>query len=80
MEAPVDVSIVLPVYNAAEFLPEALDSIFCQTYYEKGSCELIGINDGSTDSSLSILEDYRKTSIMYVQDVYSYRPPNAIKI
>ena len=49
------VSVVLPVYNAAEFLPECLDSFVSQTLKE---IEIICINDGSTDDSLSIIRDY----------------------
>jgi GT2 family glycosyltransferase len=43
------ISIVLPVYNQAHFLPEALDSIFAQT---RQDFELIVVNDGSTDDTL----------------------------
>lgn len=50
-------SVVLPVYNAARFLPSALDSILSQDFRE---FECVAINDGSTDQSPSILEDYRR--------------------
>ena len=49
------VSIVLPVYNGADMLRESLDSILAQTYT---NFELIAINDGSTDNSGEILEEY----------------------
>lgn len=48
-------SIVVPVYNVEEFLSECIDSILRQTYKE---WELILVNDGSTDSSQSICEQY----------------------
>ncbi len=51
------VSIIIPVYNAAEFLPECLDSCLNQTLKE---IEIICVDDGSTDNSLEILNDYAK--------------------
>ena len=49
------VSIILPVYNGAELLPEAIESILAQTYQD---FELICINDGSSDGSAEILDRY----------------------
>jgi len=49
------VSCILPVYNAEEYLSESLDSILSQT---ESDFELIIINDGSTDKSLSIIEKF----------------------
>jgi glycosyltransferase involved in cell wall biosynthesis len=49
------VSIIIPVYNAEKYLEETLTSIFNQTYK---NIELICVNDGSTDDSLTILEKY----------------------
>lgn len=49
------ISVVLPVYNAAPFLREALDSLLAQTC---GDFEAIAVNDGSTDNSLEILQEY----------------------
>jgi len=49
------VSIVVPVYNAAEFLREALDSVLTQTFSD---WECVCIDDGSTDNSLKILNEY----------------------
>ncbi|EMN5764164.1 MULTISPECIES: glycosyltransferase family 2 protein [Enterobacter] len=51
------VSIIVPVYNVEDYLRECLDSILNQTY---SNFEVICINDGSTDSSLLILEEYQK--------------------
>lgn len=50
------ISIVLPTYNQAHFLPAALDSVFAQTYPDY---ELIVVNDGSTDNTAAVLADYR---------------------
>ena len=49
------VSIVVPVYNVAAFLPECLDSICAQTLKD---IEIIVVNDGSTDNSLEIAHSY----------------------
>ncbi len=51
----IDVSIILPVYNGARFLEMTLDSLIAQSYE---NCEIIAINDGSTDESLEILNKY----------------------
>ena len=48
-------SIIVPVYNVEKYLTECLDSIVNQTFKD---FEVICINDGSTDDSLKILEEY----------------------
>jgi glycosyltransferase involved in cell wall biosynthesis len=50
------VSVLVPVYNVEDYLERCLDSILRQTLSE---LEIICVNDGSTDSSLSILEKYK---------------------
>lgn len=49
------VSVLIPVYNTGRYLRECLDSVVAQTLKE---IEIICINDGSTDSSQSILREY----------------------
>lgn len=49
------VSVVITVYNRAEYLPEAIDSVLAQSYRDY---ELIIWDDGSTDSSLAIARKY----------------------
>ncbi len=49
------VSIVLPVFNGERHLSEAMESILTQSY---SGLELIVVNDGSTDTSPSIMESY----------------------
>ncbi|MBQ9000836.1 MAG: glycosyltransferase family 2 protein [Eggerthellaceae bacterium] len=48
-------SIVIPVYNAEQYLGECLDSVMAQTY---PGFEAICVNDGSADSSGEILREY----------------------
>ena len=52
-----DITIIVPVYNAEEFLRECLDSICSQTY-KQWKCVLV--NDGSTDRSQTIIDEYCK--------------------
>jgi len=49
------ISIVIPVYNSEKYLKESIESALNQTYND---IEIIAIDDGSTDSSLTILEKY----------------------
>lgn len=49
-------SVIIPVYNAEKYLRSMLDSVFCQDYARE--CELLLVNDGSTDSSLAIMQEY----------------------
>lgn len=49
------ISVIIPVYNASKYLKECLDSVVNQTLKD---IEIICVNDGSTDNSLSILEKY----------------------
>jgi len=53
-----ELSVVLPVYNAARFLPEAIASISAQTL---AAFEVIAVDDGSTDDSAAILTDWARS-------------------
>lgn len=50
-------SIIIPVYNTEKYLHKCFDSILCQDYKDY---EIIAINDGSTDGSLDVLEEYAR--------------------
>ncbi len=50
-------SVVMPVYNVAAYLPAALDSALSQSFKE---LEVIAVDDGSTDDSARILRDYAR--------------------
>lgn len=49
------ISVLIPVYNAAEYLTRCLDSILAQTYSD---WEVIAVDDGSKDNSYQILQEY----------------------
>lgn len=49
------VTVLMPVYNASTYLREAIDSVLSQTFTD---FELLMINDGSTDESVSIIDSY----------------------
>ncbi|OBS13154.1 hypothetical protein ATE49_13900 [Elizabethkingia miricola] len=57
MENPL-ISVIIPVYNVEKFISQCLDSLINQTY---SKIEIITIDDGSTDNSLIILQEYAKT-------------------
>ena len=53
--SPLKVSVIVPVYNAENYLRKCLNSIINQSLKD---IEIICVNDGSTDNSLEILETY----------------------
>ncbi len=65
------VSVVVPVFNRESYVRESIDSILAQTYK---SVEIIAVNDGSTDDSLSVLEGYRD---QFPRQVVVIDQPNA---
>ena len=50
-------SVIVPVYNTEKYLRECIDSILAQTFTD---FELILVDDGSTDDSLSIIKEYQQ--------------------
>ncbi len=65
MKKPI-ISVIVPVYNVENYLKQCLDSILCQTF---SNIEIICVNDGSTDGSRRILEEYkRKDSRIIIAD------------
>ena len=55
--ASVKVSVIVPVYNVAEYLSECLDSLVNQTLQD---IEILVVDDGSTDGSAAIIDDYAR--------------------
>ena len=57
MEEKKLLSVIVPVYNAQEFLPDCIESILSQTYQ---NIQVVLVDDGSTDSSGKICDSYQK--------------------
>jgi|AGTN01.3.fsa_nt_gi Glycosyltransferases involved in cell wall biogenesis len=51
------ISVIIPVYNAEKYLKKCLDSVLNQTFKD---LEIIAVDDGSSDGSPAILDDYVK--------------------
>jgi glycosyltransferase involved in cell wall biosynthesis len=58
------ISIVMPVWNASPYLREAVDSILSQTFRD---FELVAVDDGSEDDSVTILESYQDPRIRIIK-------------
>lgn len=58
------ISVVMPVYNAAKYLHESIDSILQQTFED---FEFFIIDDASTDESVQIIESYSDKRIRFIQ-------------
>ncbi len=67
MEKPL-VSIVIPVYNGSNYMKEAIDSALNQTY---NKCEVIVVNDGSTDDGLT-----EKIALSYGEKIRYFKKKN----
>lgn len=63
------ISVIVPFYNAKEYLKECIESVLKQTY---DNWELILINDGSTDNSIEICEEFAKEN----KNIYLYSKKN----
>ncbi|MDD6088391.1 MAG: CDP-glycerol glycerophosphotransferase family protein, partial [Desulfovibrionaceae bacterium] len=54
-KTPPDISFIIPVYNGAAYIGRCIESLLCQTV---GTIEIIIINDGSTDETGNIIDQY----------------------
>ncbi len=54
----ISATIMIPAYNAEEFIGDSLESAINQTY--KGDYEILVVNDGTPDNSVEIIKDFQK--------------------
>lgn len=71
------VSVLMPVYNAADYLADAIESILCQTFRD---FELILIDDGSTDGSLQIAGRFNDSRLKIVRNASNLGVATALNI
>ena len=55
-------SLIVPVYNTRDYVSECLESLIGQTWRD---IEIICVNDGSTDDSARILQEYAWRCLLY---------------
>ncbi len=58
-----EISVILPVYNAASFVGEAIKSLLNQTFTD---FEILALNDGSTDQSEQVILGFKDDRIRYI--------------
>ena len=54
----IDISVIIPVYNSEKYIVKCLDSLEVQSMKD---IEVILINDGSTDQTKELIEEYQRT-------------------
>jgi len=57
------ISVIIPTYNRARFLKEAIESVLAQTYK---NLELIIVDDGSTDNTSEVVKEFTDKRIIYL--------------
>jgi glycosyltransferase involved in cell wall biosynthesis len=50
------VAVIIPVFNGAQSIARAINSTLCQSF--DGQCEIVVVNDGSTDATAEVLKEY----------------------
>lgn len=65
----VSISIIMSVFNSEKYLKEAIDSILKQTFRD---FEFIIIDDGSSDSSVTIIKSYEDIRIKFIEKQRQY--------
>lgn len=63
MQESIKISVIIPVYNTARFLPNCLDSLIEQKYQ---NIEYVLVDDGSTDNSLQLCQAYAKKDERFI--------------
>lgn len=63
----IQISVIIPAYNAENFISQAIDSVLRQTLKP---LEIIVVNDGSTDNTNRVLDSYRE-NVVYIEQINS---------
>lgn len=71
------VSVVLPVFNGAEFLSQAIDSILSQSFAD---LELIVVDDASTDDSIAVVETFTDPRIRLIMNQVNLGLPASLNV
>ena len=58
------ISVMMPTYNNAKYIVQAMESIYAQNY---DSIEIIVVDDGSTDNTKEILKQYKDIKYFYIE-------------
>ena len=81
---PPSLSIVIPAYNEATRLKGTLNTILGYFDRQQSECELIVVDDGSTDDTLRVIEDHEARSSLVKSKTISVRPNhgkgNAVRV
>lgn len=78
---PVDISVVIPVYNSAQYLPELVGRLMCVLDVETPRFEIIFVDDGSTDGSWDVLSELwvrYPAHVLAIQLMRNYGQHNAL--
>lgn len=70
MNKQVEISVILPVYNASKYLRKSIESVLNQSFVD---FELIIINDASTDDSEEIIKQFTDSRIIYIKNEVNKR-------
>lgn len=74
MAAPPTVSVIIPTYNSAAFVAEAVESVRRQSF---ANIEIIVVDDGSTDDTARVLEPYRRSGAVHYESQPNQGPSAA---
>lgn len=63
------ISVVMPTYNAEMYVAEAIESVLNQTF---NNFEFIIVDDGSTDSTKSIIQSFKDNRIKLIENEHNF--------
>lgn len=66
---PPEISVVMPMYNAAPYLRACIDSVLSQSFKD---FEFVIVDDGSTDDSVRIVESYNDSRVRLIKNEHDF--------